>query len=162
MKAYYKKPQVVKRLEEMAFKAKIERFPNFPYPPKPKYRDDTSNGLTRCIIDFLNLKGQQAERINNTGRQLDRRKTINGVLGSHRTVGSVEWIKGTGKNGTSDISATILGRSVKIEVKIGKDRQSEAQKKYEAQVIKAGGLYFIARNFIEFVNWYNEKFKGNE
>ena len=149
-------------LEELAHKVKIKRFPNFPYHPPTKYRDDTANKLTACIIDFLNIKEHQAERINSTGRYIDRRKTMYDVLGHKRTVGSVEWIKGSGTPGTADISSTILGRSAKIEVKIGKDRQSEVQKKYQNQVIKAGGMYFIARNFTEFINWYNENFNNNE
>lgn len=161
MSSRYKKPQAVKMLEVLAHKVKIERFPNFPYHTPTKYRDDTANKLTTCIIDFLNLKGHQAERINSTGRQIDRRKTVSDVLGRHRTIGSVEWIKGSGTPGTADISSTILGHSVKIEVKIGKDKQSEAQRKYEAQINKAGGFYFIARNFTEFINWYNQKFASN-
>ncbi|APY11510.1 hypothetical protein BWZ22_09750 [Seonamhaeicola sp. S2-3] len=158
----YKKPEAVKKLEKLAQKVNVEHHPNFPYPPKIKYRDDTANGLTKCIVDFLNLKEHQAERINNTGRIKDNRKNSIDVLGRVRTVGSIKWIKGTGNNGTADISATIKGYSVKIEVKIGKDRQSEAQQAYEAQIKKAGGFYFIARNFTDFINWYNLKFEVNE
>lgn len=160
-KQRYKKPQAVIMLEELAFKANLERFPNFPYHPPIKYRDDKANSLTKCIVDFLNLKGYQAERINSTGRIKDNRKTSIDILGRERTVGSLNWIKGTSTNGTADISATIKGRSVKIEVKIGNDRQSEAQRRYEAQIRKAGGLYFIAKNFTDFVSWYNLKFQNH-
>lgn len=76
----------------------------------------------------------------------------------YRTDGSVagiQWTKGTGTAGSADISATIKGRSVKIEVKIGKDRQSDAQKKYQEMIERAGGVYIIAKNFDEFVEWYN-------
>ena len=81
----------------------------------------------------------------------------------YRTDGSVagiQWTKGTGTAGSADISATIKGRSVKIEVKIGKDRQSEAQKRYQEMIERAGGTYYIARDFDEFVEWY-EKFIEN-
>jgi hypothetical protein len=70
-------------------------------------------------------------------------------------VAGIQWTKGTGTAGSADISATIKGRSVKIEVKIGKDRQSEAQKKYQEMIERAGGVYIIAKNFDEFVEWYN-------
>lgn len=60
--------------------------------------------------------------------------------------------------GTADISATIRGRSVKIEVKIGRDRQSEAQKRYQASIEAAGGIYYIARNIDDFMQWYNQTF----
>ncbi|MGC6429850.1 MAG: hypothetical protein ACON5F_02295 [Jejuia sp.] len=155
-KVRYRKSDAVKILEDLVHKAKIARYPNFPYHPPTKYRDDSANGLTRCIIDFLNHKGQQAERINNTGRQIDRRKTVTDVLGRQRTVGSTEWIKGTGQNGTADISSTIDSKSIKIEIKIGKDRQSNSQKEYQRQVEQAGGIYIIARTFQGFYEWYNE------
>nr|MDQ3022693.1 hypothetical protein [Bacteroidota bacterium] len=74
--------------------------------------------------------------------------------GSTRTIGSTKWIKGTGTNGTADISATIKGRSVKVEVKIGTDKQSSFQKKYQLDIENAGGYYFIARNFQDFYDWY--------
>jgi hypothetical protein len=45
---------------------------------------------------------------------------------------------------------------VKIEVKIGKDRQSEAQKRYQENIEKAGGIYYIAKNFDDFVEFFND------
>ena len=63
--------------------------------------------------------------------------------------------------GTADISATIGGRSVKIEVKVGRDRQSEAQRIYQQQVEAAGGIYYIATDFESFVKWYNELWPNN-
>ena len=65
-------------------------------------------------------------------------------------------LRGTSTAGSADISATIKGRSVKIEVKIGKDRQSEAQKRYQENIEKAGGTYYIAKNFDDFVIFFNE------
>ena len=47
-----------------------------------------------------------------------------------------------------------MGRSVKIEVKIGKDKQSDAQKAYQADVEKAMGIYYIAKDFDTFYEWY--------
>lgn len=134
----------------------MNKYPNYPreYVAAPKYNDTTANGLERCITDFLNLSGHQAERIKNMGRMLDNTKVVKDVMGITRTVGSKQYIKGTGTNGTADISATILGRSVKIEVKIGKDRQSEAQKDYQESITKAGGQYWIANDFDGFMFYY--------
>lgn len=136
------------------------KHPTFPEYARvtPKYTDKTANGLTKCIVDFLNLTGNQAERINCMGRIIDTRKTYVDVCGRHRTVGTVKYGKTTGKRGTADISATIQGRSVKIEVKIGADKQSPAQKEYQKQIEASGGLYFIARNFEQFYSWYNLTF----
>ena len=126
-KPRYQKPQAVKDLERQAldhFRRDHPNFPEYAIPPQP-YRDDTANGLTKCIVDYIRYNGGQAERINTKG--------------------------------SADISATIAGRSVKIEVKIGLDRQSEAQRRYQATVERAGGLYFIAKDFTSFIEWYSEK-----
>jgi len=120
-----------------------------------KYTDRTANGLTKCVIDFLKLSGWQAERVSVTGRPVDQSRIVTDVVGTARRIGSVKWIPGTMTAGSADISATIRGRSVKIEVKIGRDRQSEAQKKYQADIVKAGGAYIIVSNFDEFLSWYN-------
>lgn len=139
------------------------KYPNVPECARtaPKYSDKTANGLTKCIIAFINFTGGQAERISNTGRHLDKRQQYTDVLGNVRTIGAVKWIPGTGENGTADISATIEGRSVKIEVKIGQDRQSAAQREYQERIEQAGGLYFIAKDFQSFYNWYKAKFQSN-
>ena len=144
-------------LTELALADLKLKYPNVPYHcvPSPKYSDKTANGLTKCITDFLKLSGWQAERISSMGRMIDKRTINTDCLGRQRTIGSLHYIKGTSTNGTADISATIKGRSVKIEVKIGADRQSEAQKKYESDVNKAGGVYVIAKDFDMFIEWYN-------
>ncbi len=142
-KAAYTKPDLVKRLEQVTGN---------------KHRDDTANGLTRCIIAYLKFKGWQAERINTTGIPHDTRQQARDILGRTRTIGSVEWQPSGSTVGSADISATIGGRSVKIEVKIGKDRQSEAQKAYQREVEAAGGLYYIARDFTDFWKWYQRTF----
>lgn len=123
-----------------------------------KFTDKNANGLTKAIVSFINLSGGQAERINNMGRMIDKSKIVSDVLGRQRTVGSVEWQKGTGTKGTADISATVSGMALKVEVKIGKDRQSEAQKKYEEHITEAGGVYLIAKEFAPFVKWYVQKY----
>jgi hypothetical protein len=154
------KSDAVKELERLAFEKHKERYPTFPYLIAPKYTDQTSNGLTKCVIDYIEFRGFQAERINSTGRQLDGRKSSTDILGNVRTIGSVKWIKGSGTVGTSDISATIQGRSVKIEVKClaKNDRyQSKGQMDYQKQIEAAGGVYLIIRTFQEFFDWFNRK-----
>lgn len=158
-----RKPAAVKELERMADRDAQRRNPDTPpqWLAPRRYRDDNANSLTKCIIDFLKLHGHQAERINTTGRPLNGVKTFTDVLGNRRTIGSVTWIPGTATKGSADISATIGGRSVKIEVKIGRDRQSEAQRNYQRDVEAAGGLYYVAKDFTTFVTWYNETILHN-
>lgn len=140
------------------------KYPNVPkqYIPVPKYTDKTANGLTRCIIDYIELSGGQAERINCTGRIIDSRTTSTDVLGHVHTIGKLHYIKTAGQRGTADISATIQGRSVKIEIKIGNDRQGDAQKEYQRQIEVSGGLYFIAKDFGQFLSWYYLTFGRTE
>lgn len=124
------------------------------YVVRTKYNDSTANGLTKCVIDYINLSGGQAERISNTGRYIDESRIVTDVLGNRKKIGSGKYIKGTGTNGTADISATFKGKSIKIEIKM-KDKQSEAQKEYQQSIERAGGIYFICHNFEEFLDKFN-------
>jgi hypothetical protein len=87
---------------------------------------------------------------------IDNTQIMTDVLGDRRSIGSVKWLPSSGQKGTADISSVIFGRAVKIEIKIGKDRQSEDQKKYQADIERAGGLYWLIRTFDEFLEYYNE------
>ena len=143
-KAYYKKSGSIKLLEEKAFQAIKEKYPSVPYPKQPKYRDDTANGLTKAVIDWLRLEGWQAERINSTGRKLQIK-------------GRETWIPSNGQKGTADISATIKGLSVKLEIKCnatGDKYQSQEQKDYQKEIERSGGFYGIVRDFEGFYRWY--------
>lgn len=121
--------------------------------PRPVYSDKTANGLTKMVIDWITLNGGQAERISNMGRYIDSSKVVTNVLGQRIKIGSGKFIPGAGTNGTADISAIIKGKSVKIEIKM-KDKQSDAQKKYQESVERAGGIYYIVRSFDDFIQKY--------
>jgi hypothetical protein len=146
------------RLKQLKQEAMLESYPNVPKYAisAPKYDDKTANGLTKCIIEFLQLSNHQAERINTMGRPIDNRKQVTDVIGRTKTIGSMTWGKSTATKGSADISATIQGRSVKIEVKIGADRQSQYQKIYQENIEKSGGQYWIAKNFDDFIKKYDD------
>ena len=152
-----KKSEAIRLLRELALADNRAKYPSLPDHARyiKPYKDSTANGLQRAIIDFLRFSGWQSERINCTGKMIDNTKVITDILGDRRSIGSVKWLPTSGQKGTADISATINGRSVKIEVKM-KDKQSLDQKRYEEQVIRAGGLYWICRSFEEFLNRYND------
>ena len=145
----------LKELIELKHKIECQKYPSMPpdYIPLTKFTDKTANGLTKCVIAWINLNGGQAERINTMGRMLDKTKVVADTFGNKRTIGSVEWQKGTGTKGSADISATIQGRSVKIEVKM-KDKQSIDQIKYQNDIENAGGQYWLVHNFDEFMFHY--------
>ena len=139
----YNKPALVKRFEAVTGNT---------------YRDDTANGLTRLIIDCIRHDGGQAERINTTGIPIDTRQQVTDIMGRTRTIGSLTWRPSGSTVGSADISATIKGRSVKIEVKIGRDKMSDAQRRYQCDIEQAGGLYYVAKNFTDFWKWYHQTF----
>ena len=134
-----------------------KKLPNIPPQCRfaPSYSDKTANGLTKCIVSCLKLSGWQAERINTMGRPIDNTRVVTDCIGRKKRIGSVQWIPSGSTPGSADISATVAGRSVKIEVKIGADRQSEKQKEYQRKVEAAGGIYIIVRTFDEFLEWYD-------
>lgn len=148
--------EAIRHLKELHLANSRVKHPEVPYHTTPKYSAANTNGLTKCIIAFIRLRGGQAERISSQGRMMDDRQTFVDSVGITRTIGSTRWIKASSQVGTADVSATIEGRSVKIEVKLKRtqDRQSEAQKKYQAQIENAGGIYFTATSFFGFLSWY--------
>ena len=152
------------RLVELYLSDNRERYPSLPDYARYvyAYKENGANALTRCVIDWINFSGGQAERISTTGRPIDKTQTSTDVIGRQRTIGSIEWIPGTGTKGSADISSTIkpkwseYGVSVKWEVKWRKDRQSEYQKKYEVKIQNAGGFYFVISDFDSFVLIYDD------
>lgn len=118
-------------------------------PPYPKVK--TANGLTKFICQFLMWHEHRATRINTTGRLIDGvEKQPSGAI-----LTTKKWITGTTRRGSADISATIRGRSVQIEIKIGKDRASEHQLKEQAIERKAGGIYEFISTPEQFFELYD-------
>lgn len=160
-----------KMLEDLYLKYTKKNYPNFPefaIPPE-KFTDNSANELTKTICKFITYIGGQAERISNQGQFRDNTKVVTDVLGRKRKIGSATWTKGQGTNGTADISATLpikmkngqtIGLSLKIEVKFGKDRMSQAQARYKEEIEKTGGRYLIAKDFDSFIIEFRELYKS--
>jgi hypothetical protein len=129
------------QLSEMDFEAKARKYPSVPSHclPRTKFTDKTANGLTKAVLQFLALKGHYASRIQSQGQ-------YNEKLG--------RWTSSTVRRGIGDIMAVINGRSIMIEIKVGRDIQSEHQKKTQGEVEASGGVYLIVRSFSEFMDWY--------
>jgi hypothetical protein len=97
-----------------------------------------SNGLTSAICKYLEWSGHRATRINTAGR------IVNG-----------RYITSTTRKGTADISATIKGRAIMIEIKVGKDRPSEYQLAEQQRERNAGGIYEFIHSIDEFFLFYD-------
>lgn len=152
--------QLSERIHELTYKDRPMIPPHARNKPR-RFRDSTANELTQAIIQFIRIQGGIAERINSMGRQVDNTVTYaDPITGSRRSIGSVEWVKGTSTIGTADISATVFALSVKVEVKIDNDKQSEAQKKYQERIEQAGGIYIIARSFEGFLYEFFKAVEG--
>lgn len=145
------------RLHELYLAESRRKYPNLPDHCRSVKMpsDTTANGLTRLIIDWINMSGYHAERINTMGRVIDKRKNVTDVVGRTKTIGSMTYIPTSGQRGSADISATIAGISIKVEVKIGKDRQSSHQKVYQQQIERSGGVYIIVRSMEDFLNYWD-------
>ena len=123
-----------------------------------------SNGLTKMIINFITWNGSHAERTNNMGRPVEKKiDKMNIITGKVQkvTIG-MQWQKGAGEKGSSDIKSHIkTSRSpypvpVYIEIKIGRDSQSQDQKRYQEKVEKTGALYWIVKTPEDFfTKWFD-------
>jgi hypothetical protein len=114
-----------------AFKSGFTHDPSMPVVTK-------ANGLTNYICNFLNWSGHRATRINVSGRKVKDK-----------------WIRSTTRKGTADISATINGKSVMIEIKIGRDKPSLEQLAEQIKERNAGGIYEFVSNVEEFFMLYD-------
>ena len=106
--------------------------------------DTTANGLSNCIKDFLKYEGWIAERISVQG-QARTEHYVDGLTGRKMNkVKGIKFTKSAMTKGSSDNHATIMGKPVKWEIKIGKDKASEYQKLYtERQRIAGAEAHFI-------------------
>lgn len=138
----YRKSSAVIELERLANIEDRESHPSVDpkYLAPRKYRDDTANQLTACIVKYICLCGGFASRVNNTG-------TYRQKLG--------RFTPSQSKKGLPDILATYRGQSLFVEVKIGRDTQSEHQRRVEQAQEQAGGFYYLARDFETFKKWFD-------
>lgn len=65
------------------------------------------------------------------------------------------WIHSTTRKGSADISATIRGRSVMLEIKIGNDKPRPEQLEEQRREIAAGGLYFFVKTPEDFLEIFD-------
>jgi hypothetical protein len=125
-------------------KRKYPKTPDFAR-TTPIIKLTTANGLTKAVVDFINLSGHFASRINNQGTWVREKAHING--GFYRPSTQVR--------GIADITATINGKTVFIEIKVGKDRQSIPQKAFQEKIERSGGQYWLVSTFDQFFEKYN-------
>ena len=138
----YRKPQAIKDFE---VEHKAWFYSGRTTPPHiqsiTKFRDDSADELTKLIIAFLRVQGAFATRLNSTGVYRNDLK---------------KFVPNTQRRGMADIVGTYQGKSLNIEVKIGRDRMSEHQLKVKKEIEAAGGYYYVAKDFEGFVRWFKQ------
>jgi len=97
-----------------------------------------SNGLTQFIVKFLTWSGHRATRVNVSGRMVKGK-----------------YIPSSTRKGSSDISATVRGKSVMIEIKVGKDKPRPDQLREQELERKAGGIYEFCSTPEQFLELYD-------
>jgi hypothetical protein len=139
----------LKDLTELKFKQDREDRPSVPTyaVPRTVYTDKTANGLTKAIKTFCDIKGVMCQRTGSEGRYRPGKNYVD-------VIGRTRIMKGTylpgQNNGQGDLCLTIKGKVHWVEVKIGRDVQSEVQKDFEAMVKRAGGVYVVVKTWEDF------------
>jgi len=131
----------IDNLKELVWRYKCAQSASIPkYAiPLPKLHESNSNGLTDCVRSYLVCRGFYCARVNVQGNYSQK-------LG--------RFIHSGATRGQSDLNAIVNGQSWQIEIKHGKDKQSEAQKNIQQQVEASGGVYLVVKSFAGFMNDY--------
>lgn len=148
-----------------------KKFYNTKYPtlpdiaiPKRVFSDANTKSLTNSVVDFLNFNGHHASEQRTTGTRVDKTQIVEDCLGRKRMIGSVQWGASQDELGRADIIAKIMipfkGRlvpvAVEIEIKFGRDSQSEKQKQFQSKLEGLGGIYIIVKTLDQFIKWYDD------
>lgn len=143
----------LKELSELITNHEQKNIPVHCRAPK-RLNDNSANDLTTSIIAYFKYMREVANVKMFAERQ--------GVEGRYRqgqqvtdVIGRTRLMKGmylpANNGGAADIKAMIRGRAIEIEVKYGKDVQSELQKKYQKKIEAGGGIYIIVKTWDDFI-----------
>lgn len=114
------------------------------YPTVPEYalpvargskKKSPANELTSAISQYIESKGGYAFRVNTQGNYSEKQG---------------RFILSGATKGVSDLVACYDGLLIGIEIKIGRDQQSDVQKRFQERVEGSGGKYIIARTLDQF------------
>ena len=106
--------------------------------PKP----ETANAITANVIRVINMTPKAvAYRINNMG-------VWDAKINAYRLAHT--------QKGIADVDAIYKGQAIKIEIKSGRDKQSDHQKAYQQEIERAGGIYIIIRSTDEFLYFWKQ------
>lgn len=107
--------------------------------PKP----ESANLLTRRIVAYVRANGGFATRLASTGTY---RADLKKFVSSQQLAG------------LPDVLACVNGQFVGIEVKVGRDTLSDAQKQTHKALSDAGAWIYTCRSFDAFETWFTVNF----
>lgn len=96
----------------------------------------TTKNLTDAVVNYINLSGGFAFRVNTSGTYSESKR---------------RWIRSGAKKGASDIMGTCNGHSFYIEIKNKEtnDVPSDDQLQFEKDVKRVGAFHIFAKDFEE-------------
>ena len=98
------------------------------------YTDKTRNGLTRCVINWINFSGGSAKKTNK---------------GSLRKIdGKMVWMNAPGRKPKADIIGVFKSKSIEIIISHGQVKHSEET---------PSGWSLIIGSFQDFLDWWNSE-----
>lgn len=148
----------LKVLSEMDAIDRRIKAPSIPanYITGTKFTEKNANDVEKAIEKFASIAGFLAERTKTQGRKMDA--TYKDTPMGRLTTSKAKFVTSTSRKGSSDMKLLIQGFPIALEVKFGQDKQSDVQKKYQADYEKSGGTYIIIRTFEEFLIWYVSRY----
>ena len=130
---------------------------------KPTKRDYLSATIEGVIMTYYNLiQGYEAVKPRDKGRYIDKSYTAIDVIGRTKHIKDGVFIRQKDvMPGMADIKVEKIipggfRQVMWIEVKVGKDRQSDEQKAFEALCKERGERYRIVKSvddFLDFIGW---------
>lgn len=116
------------------------------------HREYLSKFIESVIVNVLRSKGADPQKAPDKGLYVDNSKTVTDVVGLQRKIGSGKFVHQKGvRPGRADVTCFFNGEFYNLEVKVGNDRQSAAQKAEQKRCLSNGERYEIIKNVDEFL-----------
>jgi hypothetical protein len=126
---------------------------------KTGHREYLSKFIESFIIRLLRDKGHDPIKAMDKGQRVDNRKRVK-IGNAWRQIGSVEYRKSNHvKKGRADVVCFFNGQYWNMEVKVGRDRMSEAQKQEKERAESKGERYVIIKTVDDFLDIFEPDWK---
>lgn len=142
-------------LKTLAETVSAGKHPNIPAHARPvlKYSDKDAGSLTTAVLSYLrNIKKCRVWRQPSEGRYIEGQSVTNVIGQTIQTRKGIFIPRDKHAIGIGDIAGVVPGgKAIFVEIKIGRDRQSEEQIEFENDIKRLGGIYVIARTWDGFI-----------